>query len=92
MRHDLIRALEHDTGAEPWRHRRAATSPAAIEAKHLLHRQQAARRPRSGIRHDDGPIPSEYARRREAENWAMLGWGAAFGVLLMMLHMMGVGL
>lgn len=55
-----------------------------------------ARRSRSGIRHDDGPISEEHASRTARERDALMEGlckaGTAIALLLMGCHILGVGL
>lgn len=56
-------------------------TPKAIEALHRLHRLH---RPHAGIRHDNGPIPSELAERLRHER-AWTWWTATALVALALL-------
>jgi len=47
---------------------------------------------RARIRHDDGPIPADFAARVERQRWRACWLVALFSFALMLAHMAGVGL
>ncbi len=51
-----------------------------------------SRRTRAAMRHDNGPIPPDYAARVERQRWRACWFVALISFALMVAHMAGVGL